>query len=379
MNKNPWTQLPHEIYEKHMGHDNVRQLEMLSRIFKEQLALVADIPKPALAILGITGGNGLEHIQAGRYKAIIGIDINDEYLRICRERYACLPELELHQLDLINEKDRAVNILNQSDLLTANLLVKHIHLKNFMDIVGRLEKPIISVTIQYNPDGSILSQSGYETAFEDIINHGENSDESTLDTAMCSLGYRQIGRTEYELPNKKIFIRLDYKRQNITIRLAVPDDAPDMAEVHMRSWEAAYKDIIPSDYIREKNAGRPALWEKILCSDNTTQYIIKKDGKTAGMLGMGASRDDDVSKDTYELMGLYLLPEYFRQGIGTQAMEFAFAKARSLEMKIMTVWLLEENLNAKMFYEKFGFVADGKSNERDFGKPLKSIRMRRDL
>ena len=167
--------------------------------------------------------------------------------------------------------------------------------------------------------------------------------------------------------------------KNITIRLAVPDDAPDMAEVHMRSWEAAYKDIIPADYIREKNTESPALWEKILNGANTTQYIIKKDGKTAGMLGMGKSRDDDVSDGTYELMGLYLLPEYFRQGIGTQAMEFAFGKARSLDMKIITVWLLEDNFNAKMFYEKFGFVADGKSNERDFGKTLKSIRMRREL
>lgn len=32
---------------------------------------------------------------------------------------------------------------------------------------------------------------------------------------------------------------------NITIRLAEPADAPDMAEVFIRSWEKAYKDIIP--------------------------------------------------------------------------------------------------------------------------------------
>ena len=166
---------------------------------------------------------------------------------------------------------------------------------------------------------------------------------------------------------------------NILIRLAVPADAPDMAEAHMRSWEVAYKDIIPEDYIREKNAERPVLWERILGDTNTTQYIIKKEGKTAGMLGISVSRDEDADDGTYELMGLYLLPEYLRQGIGTQAMEFTFAKARSLGMKVITVWLLEDNLNAKMFYEKFGFTADGKSIERDFGKTLKSIRMRRDL
>lgn len=166
---------------------------------------------------------------------------------------------------------------------------------------------------------------------------------------------------------------------NITIRLAVPADAPDMAEIHMRSWEAAYKDIIPEEYIREKNAGRTALWERILGSINTTQYIIKKDGKTAGMMGIGASRDENAGDDTYELMGLYLLPEYFRQGIGTQAMEFAFDMTRVLGKKHMTVWLLEDNLNAKRFYKKCGFISDGNKREQNFGKPLNSIRMRRDL
>jgi GNAT superfamily N-acetyltransferase len=165
----------------------------------------------------------------------------------------------------------------------------------------------------------------------------------------------------------------------ITIHIAVHADAPDMAEIHMRSWEAAYKDIIPAEYNREKNAGRPALWERVLKGVNTTQYIIKKDGKTAGMLGIGPSQDEDAGDDVYELMGLYLLPEYFRQGIGTHTIEFAFTKARSLNKRIMTVWLLEDNTNAKRFYEKCGFIADGTKREQNFGKILNSIRMRRDL
>jgi len=108
---NPWQQLPHDTYEKHMGHEKVRQLEMLSRVLGEQLTLVADISEPVVAILGITGGNGLENIEAGRYRKIIGIDINADYLDICRERYNRLPELELHQIDLMTGKDRAVDIL----------------------------------------------------------------------------------------------------------------------------------------------------------------------------------------------------------------------------------------------------------------------------
>ena len=97
------------------------------------------------------------------------------------------------------------------------------------------------------------------------------------------------------------------------------------------------------------------------------------------MMGISVSRDEDAGNGTYELMGLYLLPEYFRQGIGKQAMEFAYAEARKLNMKVMTVWLLEDNLNAKRFYEKCGFIADGSIREQNFGKLLNSIRMRRDL
>ena len=106
---------------------------------------------------------------------------------------------------------------------------------------------------------------------------------------------------------------------------------------------------------------------------------IKKGGKTAGMMGIGPSRDEDAGSDVYELMGLYLLPEYFRQGIGSQAMEFAFDKARELDKKIMTVWLMADNLNAKSFYEKCGFTKDGKSRISERGRIMEDIRMRREL
>ena len=49
------------------------------------------------------------------------------------------------------------------------------------------------------------------------------------------------------------------------------------------------------------------------------------------------------------------------------------------DYKIMTVWLLADNLNAKSFYEKYGFAEDGKTETRNFGKPLVCVRMRRVL
>lgn len=169
------------------------------------------------------------------------------------------------------------------------------------------------------------------------------------------------------------------KDMSITIRLAVPDDAPDMAKIIMCSWEAAYKDFIPAEYIREKNSTRPQLYKRIITEENTNSYVIQYNGKTVGIMCVAPPRDNDAGDDFYELHYIYLHPDYFRQGIGTRAMEYAFNKARCLGKKAMTLWVFAENRNAVKFYERCGFAADGCSREQNPGVTLKSIRMRRYL
>ncbi|MCL2659830.1 MAG: class I SAM-dependent methyltransferase [Acidobacteriaceae bacterium] len=210
--QNPWREFPHDIYEKHMGHENVRQLEMLSRITDDQLRLVSDIHQPVIALLGITSGNGLCHVMKRHYKAIIGLDINEEFLKLCRNQYGHIPELKLYQIDLMVEKDRAADLLQAADLVMANMVVEHIYPDNFMEIAGKLTKPIVSVTIQFNPDGEMASSSGFEPALEEIVRHGRICEETSLAASMRGVGYTLIGRTEYHLPNEKIFIRLDFQR-----------------------------------------------------------------------------------------------------------------------------------------------------------------------
>ena len=166
---------------------------------------------------------------------------------------------------------------------------------------------------------------------------------------------------------------------NISIRLAAPADALDMAEIVSRSWEVAYSDIIPMKYIQEKNATRPDAFKRIITGENTTQYVIQKDGKTIGIMGVAPPQDDDVDESVYELHAIYLHPDYYRQGIGAQAMQFAFDKARTLGKKIMTVWVFAENINSIKFYEKCGFTADGSTKAYNVGKIMECIRMRREL
>ena len=137
----------------------------------------------------------------------------------------------------------------------------------------------------------------------------------------------------------------------VTIRLAVPADASDMAEVHIRSWEVAYKDIIPEEYIREKNAGRHELYKRVITRGNTNTYVIQHGKKTVGVMRVAPPQDEDAGDNVYELHCIYLHPDYFRQGIGTKAMEYALSIARRLGKKTMIVWVLDENINSIRFYE----------------------------
>ena len=166
---------------------------------------------------------------------------------------------------------------------------------------------------------------------------------------------------------------------NVTIRLAKPVDAPDMAEIHARSWEVAYKDIIPMEYIKAKNATRLELYQRIITDENTIQYVIQVDNKTAGIMGVGEPQDDDVDDSYYELHGIYLHPDYYRKGIGTDAVNFAFDKARKLSKKFMNVWVFAENYNSINFYKKCGFIADGKTKTLNCNKIMECIRMKKEL
>jgi len=97
---NPWLNIPLADYEGHMQSPGVHQAEALSELFAEILA----VRRPrSVAILGLAGGNGLEHLDASTTKRVLGLDVNAEYLSAARERYRDVAGLKLHCIDLANK------------------------------------------------------------------------------------------------------------------------------------------------------------------------------------------------------------------------------------------------------------------------------------
>ena len=81
---NPWEKIKLSDYENHMSLENVYQLQILNKMMQEQFETY-DVN--TIMILGIAGGNGLEHIDKSKIKKVYGIDVNQEFLIECKKRY----------------------------------------------------------------------------------------------------------------------------------------------------------------------------------------------------------------------------------------------------------------------------------------------------
>ena len=205
--KNPWEEISLETYEKHMSLDSVKQLQLMNRIMKSQFE---DYPVDTVMILGIAGGNGLEHIDIKKYKKVYGVDINELYLQETQKRYSNLADiLQCLHLDIVCETEK----LPQSQLLVANLLIEYIGYDAFVRAVNIINPEYISCVIQINTDEEMwVSDSPYIHAFDglDEIHHQMESD--VLNEKMNSIGFKLILQDMTELPNSKALVRLDYKK-----------------------------------------------------------------------------------------------------------------------------------------------------------------------
>jgi RimJ/RimL family protein N-acetyltransferase len=161
----------------------------------------------------------------------------------------------------------------------------------------------------------------------------------------------------------------------VIIRKAIISDAEQMANIHARSWEAAYANIIPQNAIAETNARRSDLWNRILSKEGGSfKFAICNGEKVIGLLTFGESRDEDADTNTLEIYSIYLLPEYLGKGFGKSAMDFVNLFAKNNGYIKITLWVLEENYRARRFYEKCGYAFDGTEKELFIGKLLKEIR-----
>ena len=204
---NPWKEIDLADYENHMKLDTVMQLQTMNSMMKNQFE---DYPVSSAMVLGIAGGNGLEHVCKDKYETVYGVDINEDYLRVVSERYADLSGvLKCLCIDLINDADK----LPHAELVVANLLIEYIGYDAFKNAVTKIGPEYVSCVIQINTDeNQWVSDSPYLHAFDRLDEVHHQMEEDALTDAMKEIGYSLILQSREMLPNGKALVRLDYQK-----------------------------------------------------------------------------------------------------------------------------------------------------------------------
>jgi ribosomal protein S18 acetylase RimI-like enzyme len=161
-------------------------------------------------------------------------------------------------------------------------------------------------------------------------------------------------------------------------------DAERIADLHVRSWQVAYRGLLSDRYLDGlsfETASRTEQWRLRIAQPESVTLVVEIDGVVAGWASFGANRDEDVSDDAVgEIWGIYVDPELWRRQAGTALMARVLEEMVAAGYAEATLWVLEGNRRARRFYERFAWRPDGATEwfERD-GSRVIEIRYRRPL
>ena len=165
------------------------------------------------------------------------------------------------------------------------------------------------------------------------------------------------------------------------LRPAEPDDVLAVARVHVRSWQAGYRELLPGDYLAglrpEERAQRYDF--SSLDPRAPATIVAVEAGLICGFVTIAAARAASAP-DVGELCALYVDPERWGRGIGAALVSAARARLVDLGFRNAVLWLLAGNARAERFYRQDRWEPDGAQRRAAvWGVTVDELRYRRAL
>ena len=138
------------------------------------------------------------------------------------------------------------------------------------------------------------------------------------------------------------------------VREARPEDAPSLARVHVETWEATYRGLLPDALINSFTVEkRVAQWNEWLTSPENPvhTFAATEEGAIVGFASTGIARAGCGFDG--ELFGLYVHPRAQRCGTGRALTSASARHLAGSGFSSMLVWVLAAN-PACGFYERLG-------------------------
>jgi GNAT superfamily N-acetyltransferase len=150
----------------------------------------------------------------------------------------------------------------------------------------------------------------------------------------------------------------------ITVRDATVNDAEGIAHVHVDTWRAAYRGIVPDDYLDALDVDdRAERWRGGIAAPDGPIWVADNGGTVVGWACVGPTRDDDLP-GSGELYGIYVDPSWWGKDVGPRLMKETLDWLRP-RFDVAALWTLDANARARRFYERYGWRVDGTTKDDD--------------
>jgi len=160
------------------------------------------------------------------------------------------------------------------------------------------------------------------------------------------------------------------------IRPASESDAHGIAEVHVRSWQAA--GIFSAEALGQLSVDeRISTWLDAIASGEAV-VVADEDGAVVGFAAVRAATEDQT-KGLGELGALYVEPSSWGRGVGRDLVAADENALREGGFSDAILWVLDENRRARDFYAASGWREGAKRQTQFLGTDVRLVSYRKAL
>jgi len=134
------------------------------------------------------------------------------------------------------------------------------------------------------------------------------------------------------------------------IRLAGVADAEQLAEVHVRTWQAAYRGMLAEEFLSGLDPISRTRWWVGFIEEGAEVHVADADG-VVGFCHADSSADPGWG----EIFSIYVHPEHWGEGHGYSLLRAGESTLRDRGHDQALLWVLEQNERGRRFYERNGW------------------------
>lgn len=156
------------------------------------------------------------------------------------------------------------------------------------------------------------------------------------------------------------------------IRPANVSDGLAIGKVYCHGWQAAYRGLMPDFFLNALTPENCFAQRSHIAPDR--RFVAEVNGEVIGTATFGKPRDR-MGENLGELYSVYVLPEHWDGGHGSQLFRAVADRLKAQGYSGMYLWVLRDNTRARTFYEHMGMKASGKERELEIaGSYLPEVR-----